>query len=821
MNESKKNIWMTVLSGCALYTIGIFGTLHVFFNAFSLPNQLSIYFITFIFSVFFLILQSVFSAKKQFITILSVLGIWILLGLFFRDALLDGAISLGHYFVEDIPKVVNYEIIPPPRPTSASELECTQFVAYILFPFTGLLSWAVVVRKSVFFSILLTVPFFAAVFFLRGLPSDISVALLLSFWFIVLIRNRNIRRLNRVNARITIAGFFVFLILIFSFMKIFPRDTYVPANKAFELRDEITTYLMNLERSNPIDGIPGFTSGSPLAGSDTQVNLNAAGNMRFTERDVFRVYSSQPRDMYLRGYAAALYENNAWKQLPNGVFEENRFLMNPLTYLAGTNYFFTDNTPVEIRIDQFEMDSDFIFTPYLLAGVTSDPAIQFYRDSYITTRKKVQTYTAASYLDMEDAIAISPSNSNFFKFRDMFLQNNSLPERMIELDYNGNQLTYFYNPVLGPSFIGGDPELDESVKNYFNNPPAELNIIDLFYPANSPDKEYLDFLLEEYTKIPDPLRRNLLIWWGTDEENIPFWKWAETAKSVAERVQNSGSYTLTPGTQPMNRDFVEYFLFERNQGYCVHFASATVAVLRALGIPARYAEGYVVSKSEFNVGGFATIPANNAHAWAEIWIPDLGWIPVESTPGGAPPIAAAQAEQEALLAELEEELRQQETAETTEMTSPPESTASPSDPSPTQSASPSAPAENGAQSNKNNEALQRALLFVALFIFGCGVICFAIFITRHLYIKSRKSKFQDENYEAAVLYAYKYLEKLTRFGTVISDEATQIALKARFSDHSIEEAEKDYLLSECETSRIEAQRFLNRWEKSKFWFRIL
>ena len=46
-------------------------------------------------------------------------------------------------------------------------------------------------------------------------------------------------------------------------------------------------------------------------------------------------------------------------------------------------------------------------------------------------------------------------------------------------------------------------------------------------------------------------------------------------------VRTSGEYTLSPGTTPEGRDFVDYFLFENQKAYRVHFASAAVALLRS------------------------------------------------------------------------------------------------------------------------------------------------------------------------------------------------------------------------------------------------
>ena len=59
------------------------------------------------------------------------------------------------------------------------------------------------------------------------------------------------------------------------------------------------------------------------------------------------------------------------------------------------------------------------------------------------------------------------------------------------------------------------------------------------------------------------------------------------------------SYTQTPGMIPLNVDPAEYFLFEKKEGYCQHFASAAVLTYRVYGIPAHYATGYRISPSEF------------------------------------------------------------------------------------------------------------------------------------------------------------------------------------------------------------------------------
>ena len=98
------------------------------------------------------------------------------------------------------------------------------------------------------------------------------------------------------------------------------------------------------------------------------------------------------------------------------------------------------------------------------------------------------------------------------------------------------------------------------------------------------------------------------------------------------------AYTITPdltGVDP-TLDGVENFLRNTKEGYCVQFASAVTLILRELGVPARYVEGYIadelskISRDDFVYGGY--VRDYNAHAWVEVWFDGVGWIQYEATP---------------------------------------------------------------------------------------------------------------------------------------------------------------------------------------------
>lgn len=105
----------------------------------------------------------------------------------------------------------------------------------------------------------------------------------------------------------------------------------------------------------------------------------------------------------------------------------------------------------------------------------------------------------------------------------------------------------------------------------------------------------------------------------------------DKAETIARFVRNSARYYRNTSRMPSDEtDFARWFLEDSNTGYCVHFATATVVLLRAAGVEARYAEGYSFTANQAEP---VTVTADQAHAWAEYYEPMLGvWIPLEATP---------------------------------------------------------------------------------------------------------------------------------------------------------------------------------------------
>jgi transglutaminase-like putative cysteine protease len=105
-------------------------------------------------------------------------------------------------------------------------------------------------------------------------------------------------------------------------------------------------------------------------------------------------------------------------------------------------------------------------------------------------------------------------------------------------------------------------------------------------------------------------------------------------RSVLAFLRTGGfTYSLTP--PPLGPDPIDDFLFHTRTGFCGHYASAFVDLMRAGGVPARVVTGYLGGQLN-PYDGTLTVRQSDAHAWAEVWLPNQGWTRVDPTAVVAP-----------------------------------------------------------------------------------------------------------------------------------------------------------------------------------------
>ncbi|MGE6230510.1 transglutaminase-like domain-containing protein [Paenibacillus chitinolyticus] len=138
------------------------------------------------------------------------------------------------------------------------------------------------------------------------------------------------------------------------------------------------------------------------------------------------------------------------------------------------------------------------------------------------------------------------------------------------------------------------------------------------------------------------------------------------ALALERYLRTEYRYSMDKPTLPAaGEDFVDHFLFVDKLGYCDHFSSAMVVMLRAAGIPARWVKGFAPGEAgERGPDGSlaVTVRSRDAHSWAEAYIPGAGWLAFEPTPGFAAPSGAGAAAVPAAVSSPEEETAAADTA---------------------------------------------------------------------------------------------------------------------------------------------------------------
>lgn len=152
---------------------------------------------------------------------------------------------------------------------------------------------------------------------------------------------------------------------------------------------------------------------------------------------------------------------------------------------------------------------------------------------------------------------------------------------------------------------------------------------------------YLDYRLEAEPLPQWRLRRELQLPDGFNPRaRAAALQWYQEAGSPAayqQRLLNyynrEFSYTLEPPA--LGKDSVDDFLWGTQRGFCEHFASSFVFMMRAAGIPARVVVGY--QGGEYNaLENYLIVHQYDAHAWAEVWHQGQGWVRVDPTAAVAP-----------------------------------------------------------------------------------------------------------------------------------------------------------------------------------------
>jgi transglutaminase-like putative cysteine protease len=187
----------------------------------------------------------------------------------------------------------------------------------------------------------------------------------------------------------------------------------------------------------------------------------------------------------------------------------------------------------------------------------------------------------------------------------------------------------------------GDVDPVYRVRSRAGPPPANvLRAIDVADPAQrdprrpAPSQSFRNYglggALPHYLQLPPLSARTRAL--ADSFRNAATTRYDHVV-AIERWLRTEFTYTLElPATR--RAATLDHFLFERRAGHCEYFSTALAVLLRAGGVPARNVNGFLGGTWN-GFGGFLTVTQNQAHSWAEVFFPGIGWVTFDPTPGAA------------------------------------------------------------------------------------------------------------------------------------------------------------------------------------------
>lgn len=317
---------------------------------------------------------------------------------------------------------------------------------------------------------------------------------------------------------------------------------------------------------------------------DTGTNAMPEGNLRNlgyfhkTEEEALILSSEKPQKFYLRGMTGEIYTGNAWESLSDE------------SYIQGEDLFY-----------------------WLHKN-------DFYGQTAVARAMK----TAG----IDEACSLSVTNVSACK-KLQYLPYGLADTKTLDADSIGDQTAAFTDEVMEYTYFSGSlPQWYEayvflSEHEQTKNVQEHLRL----------EESYREYVYENDLQLTNTAVGVFERIFGTETSDRTF---SQILTLIRETLDYELEYKENVTTPNGNNDFLQYTLEQSRSGYSVHYATAATLMLRYFGIPSRYAEGYFLSAEEaanYQAGDSIILTEADAHAWPEIYLDGIGWIPFEVTPG--------------------------------------------------------------------------------------------------------------------------------------------------------------------------------------------
>lgn len=644
LSDTKKKIFpvQTRLFQTLAILIGSWSTLSVFLDCIPLPAKVSSIHIAFTLCFVFAYILCLIPSY----TLVKLFFCFLFYTLFFASRF--KAIQNGFYILENtvIMQLEQYYQTELPRFVADKEAavnDTTLLMIMIAIPLVSLLTVAIVRGRLIKVSFLVIMLPIAASFILGITPSEkYLVSLIAVFLYIAgtdylssnVFNMKQKKILHRINSWVGVWLSLISLILFFTLKLFISQDSYDDFTRIKEMKTEIQDKLSNItlesiSLNNSEIKIPdlGGTKGGLDGGA-----LHRTGKVEYTgdehlrlfirasgttssdiyyygaESDIYTygehvisITAGNPvaKGLYLKGFVGSEYTGDRWightkdeavnfRKIQDKI--PYNFPLNQTTDLikAGIIENKLKNSKYQIQIDYVSANKRFLYAPYF-TDYSPMGIINYNQDLYVSPSRHVDSHSFSYYNQMN----------------------------MYNQDITISELRSIYYILLG--------------EDYFDN-----------------EREYRSYVDQTYTKVPEEGLELLKAQCSAALESREFTTVEDKIAYVKNYLRMNTVYTLNPGQSPDNEDYVEYFLYKNKKGFCSHYASAAVLMLRLLKVPARYVEGYAISPADLAVNITdrlrVDIPAANfyetevsvkdynAHAWVEVYMNGIGWIPIEVTP---------------------------------------------------------------------------------------------------------------------------------------------------------------------------------------------
>lgn len=315
-------------------------------------------------------------------------------------------------------------------------------------------------------------------------------------------------------------------------------------------------------------------------------NLYESDQMENGDDKMLQVQTEQVKSLYLRGFEGGCYEDGKWKELKKSSYGyEHSGILDWLQ----TNHFtpakeyetyqsLGENTEEENRVEITNLgaDREYLYLPYSVKDI------------------KGQQYTEGKDAGFRSTAFFGASK---YEFREV---SPDLPGELFVAD------KWIKNPQ------------SEEQKNYMQA-----------------ESVYRKFVYEEYCEVDKNLQSFITSTFYDSASSEDMTGAYAIANHIRSILKDTVSYRRVPKAVPKEADPIYWFMTKGKEGNSALFASTAVMAFRAFGIPARYAEGYLLEKEDIQKagGGKVMLTEKNSHAWVEIYLDGLGWIDIDVTPG--------------------------------------------------------------------------------------------------------------------------------------------------------------------------------------------